>query len=276
MTTPNSSGSGRVPSDQTDVQQPSIEKTPEHALASRFPNVKVSDVAPKRNHVTSDLLHAGAALVFGILVILVAVYLHGLTTGVEDDAHSASQAFDWLVDLPSSLLQQLIVISIVVGVLIQLVLNREWLQSACSVGALLIGFLVCWGVSELLSYHSSAMLINTLLSSGTRVGPSLLPDFYAAIAAFLTVAGPRDTRSSVKWSWNILLAGAVIFIMTSWSSLPGVLVAICIGRMVGLSIRFGVGTKNSGAWGYQIVQALSSIGLHPAVLDRRPIPDSTI
>ena len=270
MTTPNSSGSGRVPSDQTDVQQPSIEKTPEHALASRFPNVKVSDVAPKRNHVTSDLLHAGAALVFGILVILVAVYLHGLTTGVEDDAHSASQAFDWLVDLPSSLLQQLIVISIVVGVLIQLVLNREWLQSACSVGALLIGFLVCWGVSELLSYHSSAMLINTLLSSGTRVGPSLLPDFYAAIAAFLTVAGPRDTRSSVKWSWNILLAGAVIFIMTSWSSLPGVLVAICIGRMVGLSIRFGVGTKNSGAWGYQIVQALSSIGLHPAVLDRRP------
>lgn len=102
MTTPNSSGSGRVPSDQTDVQQPSIEKTPEHALASRFPNVKVSDVAPKRNHVTSDLLHAGAALVFGILVILVAVYLHGLTTGVEDDAHSASQAFDWLVDLPSS------------------------------------------------------------------------------------------------------------------------------------------------------------------------------
>ena len=65
MTTPNSSGSGRVPSDQTDVQQPSIEKTPEHALASRFPNVKVSDVAPKRNHVTSDLLHAGAALVVG-------------------------------------------------------------------------------------------------------------------------------------------------------------------------------------------------------------------
>lgn len=270
MTTPNSSGSGRVPSDQTDVQQPSIEKIPEHALASRFPNVKVNNVAPKRNHVTSDLLHAGAALVFGILVILVAVYLHGLTTGVEDDAHSASQAFDWLVDLPSSLLQQLIVISIVVGVLIQLVLNREWLQSACSVGALLIGFLVCWGVSELLSYHSSAMLINTLLSSGTRVGPSLLPDFYAAIASFLTVAGPRDTRSSVKWSWNILLAGAVIFIMTSWSSLPGVLVAICIGRMVGLFIRFGVGTKNSGAWGYQIVQALSSIGLHPAVLDRRP------
>lgn len=46
------------------------------------------------------------------------------------------------------------------------------------------------GCLELLSYHSSAMLINTLLSSGTRVGPSLLPDFYAAIAAFLTVAGP--------------------------------------------------------------------------------------
>lgn len=71
MTTPNSSGSGRVPSDQTDVQQPSIEKIPEHALASRFPNVKVNDVAPKRNHVTSDLLHAGAALVFGILVIAI-------------------------------------------------------------------------------------------------------------------------------------------------------------------------------------------------------------
>ena len=184
MTTPNSSGSGRVPSDQTDVQQPSIEKTPEHALASRFPNVKVSDVAPKRNHVTSDLLHAGAALVFGILVILVAVYLHGLTTGVEDDAHSASQAFDWLVDLPSSLLQQLIVISIVVGVLIQLVLNREWLQSACSVGALLIGV----SAAKALAYAAGKPLvpvnhIEGHVSANYVAHPDLEPPFVCLVAS---------------------------------------------------------------------------------------------
>lgn len=256
----------------TQEQNPDVrisDRLSPHALADRFPNVQVTDVAPKRNRVTSDLFHALAALISGVLVILIALYLRGLTTGVENDAHSASQAFDWLVDLPSSLLQQIIVLCIVVGVLIQLILNREWMQSACTVGALLLGFLACWGVSALISYHSTAILVNTLLSNGTRLGASLLPDFYAAIAAFLTMAGPRDTRSSVKWSWNALLIGAVIFIITSWSSLPGVIVAICIGRVVGLIMRFAVGTKNSGAWGYQIVQALSSIGLHPASLTRR-------
>ena len=126
-------------------------------------DVVIADNEPQRAHVFSDLIHAAAALIAGVLVIVFAVYLRGITAGVESDAHTAARALEWLLDVPASFLQQLIVVYAVVSVLIQLVVSREWLRSACSVGALMLGFGAVWGVSYLLSSQGSAILVNSLL-----------------------------------------------------------------------------------------------------------------
>lgn len=231
-------------------------------------DVVIEDIAPRRNHVSSDLVQAAGTLILGILVILFAMYLRGITSGVESDARTAAQAVDWLLDIPASLLQQLMIVGITLSVLIQLIMNKEWLQSACAVGGLLLGFLAVWAVSALLYRSGNMDIISALQSAGTRAGPQLLPDFYAALSAFLTIASPRRVRSTVKWGWNILIAGAAILIIGSWNSVIGVIVSICIGRFIGLLIRFAVGTPNTGAWGTQIVQALRSINLQPQQLRR--------
>lgn len=237
-------------------------------------DVVIADNEPQRAHVFSDLIHAAAALIAGVLVIVFAVYLRGITAGVESDAHTAARALEWLLDVPASFLQQLIVVYAVVSVLIQLVVSREWLRSACSVGALMLGFGAVWGVSYLLSSQGSAILVNSLLSTGTHAGTSLLPDFYAAIGAFLTVAGPRRMHSTVKWGWNVLFVGALLLVISSWNSVPGVIVSILIGRIVGLVIRFAIGTPNSGAWGVHVVTALRQIGLDPVELRLRDADDA--
>lgn len=255
---------------QQETQQP----RPESGGRAAPDDVVIADIEPKRTHVFSDLIHAAAALILGVLIIVFAVYLRGITSGVESDAHTAARALEWLLDVPASFLQQLIVLFAVVSVLIQLVINREWLQSACSVGGLILGFGAVWGVSYLLSTHGSAILVNSLLSTGTHTGTSLLPDFYAAISAFLTVAGPRRMRSTVKWGWNVLLVGAILLIISSWNSVPGVIVSICVGRIVGLVIRFAIGTPNSGAWGVHVVSALRQIGLAPRELRLRDADDT--
>ncbi|KFI63342.1 lysylphosphatidylglycerol synthase transmembrane domain-containing protein [Bifidobacterium cuniculi] len=230
--------------------------------------VLVADIVPRRTRVFSDLVHAAMALILAIVVILFAIYLRGITFGVESDARSAAGVFEWLVDIPSSLLQQLVVLSVTVSVLVQLLVHKEWLQSACAVGALLLGFACAWGVSLLLSGSGNPLLLSALWSGSTHIGAGLLPDFYAAIAAFLTVAGPRRTRSAIKWGWNILVIGAMLLIILSWNSVVGVVVSICIGRIVGLVLRFAIGTQNTGAWGEQVVQALRTIGLAPHALKR--------
>lgn len=253
-----------------DATQP----TAQGAAPGTASDVLIADNAPKRTHVTADLLHAAFALLAGALVLVFALYLRGITTGVESDAHTAAKAVEWLLDLPASLLQQLVVLIVVGMVLIQLIVNREWLQSACSVGSLLLGFAAVWGASALISQYGSPMLISSVQSAGTESGPWLLPDFYAAIAAFLTTAGPRRTRSSIKWGWNSLIIGAVLLIISSWNSVTGVIVSICIGRVVGLCARFAIGTQSTGIWGMQVVHALQSIGLHPRELRRRHLDEA--
>ena len=200
------------------------------------------------------------------------MYLHGTASGVESDVHSAGRVVSWLMDVPSALLQQLAIVCITVSVLIQLLTSKEWLQSVISVVSLIFGFFAVWGISALISNSGNTMLIIPLQSNSTSVGTGLLPDFYAAMASFLTVSGPRRIRSCTKWGWNVLYAVAVLMVVLSWNSLAGVIASYAIGRVIGMLIRFAIGTQNNGAWGSQIAQSLRSIGIDTSLLTRRVAP----
>ena len=243
-----------------------------HSPEANKPKPHIDDVPPKRSRDFADLTHAFFALVLGIGVILFSVYLHGTASGVESDVRSAGRVVSWLMDVPSSLLQQLAIVCITVSVLIQLLASKEWLQSVVSVVSLIFGFFAVWGVSALISNSGNAMLIIPLQSNSTSVGTGLLPDFYAAMASFLTVSGPRRIRSCTKWGWNVLYAVAMLMVVLSWNSLAGAIASYAIGRVIGMLIRFAIGTQNNGAWGTQIEQSLRSIGIDVSLLTRRVAP----
>lgn len=153
-----------------------------------------------------DLTRAGLSLLMAAVVMVFAVYLGGMTRGVESDAHTAAQAINWLAAFPSTVLTQLATTVIVVIVLAQLLLAREWLQAAVSALAMFAGYGIVWVISTAISSLNDFTLPMALVSAATSYGSGLLPDIYAGMASFLTAAGPRRTRSTVKWSWNILYA----------------------------------------------------------------------
>ena len=229
----------------------------------------IEDVAPRRIHDFGDLVHAVSAVLLAAVAILSSIYLSGFVTGVESDAHSAGRALNWMVDLPTSMLQQLTIVTIAVMAIVQLLVGREWLQSALALLAMFGGLATVWGISMAVSTFGNFTLITALCSPSSIIGTGLLPDFYAGSAALLTVAGPRRTRSTVKWGWNILYISSAILILLSINSVTGVIVSLSVGRLVGMLIRFAAGTKNQGAWGEDLVQALNGIGLHITSLKRR-------
>ncbi len=233
-------------------------------------DVVIDDIPPRRTRDFADLMHAAGALVVAALMLLAAVYLRGLTAGVESDVHNAGQAIGWVMDVPASLLQQIVTIAIVVSVLFQLLANREWLQSAVSLVAMFGGYAAVWALSSVITSIGFEPLIQGLESPGALSGSGLIPDFYAGFAAFLTMAGPRRMRSAVKWSWNMLYMLAILLVVLSWNSVPGVVFSFAVGRIVGMVFRFAIGTRNQGVWGQRIVEALRSIGLDVASLVRRP------
>ncbi|WP_342590059.1 lysylphosphatidylglycerol synthase transmembrane domain-containing protein [Bifidobacterium colobi] len=232
----------------------------------------IDDVAPRRTRDFADLTRAALSLLTAVIVMVFAVFMGGITRGVESDAHTAAQAINWLANYPSTVLTQLVTIIMVVMVLAQILLAREWLQAAVSAIAMFLGYGTVWALSSLISSLSDQTLALALVSAATSFGSGLLPDIYAGMAAFLTAAGPRRTRSSVKWSWNILYITAGVMVVLSWHSVTGMLVSMTAGRTVGMLIRFIVGTQNKGVWGTSLVTALRGIGLDTATLTRHQEP----
>ena len=230
----------------------------------------IHDIPPHRTRDFTDLTHAVAALLVMAAVLLIAAYLNGMTKGVETDARNAGQALNWLMDVPTTMLQQLTAVCIVLSVLIQILMNREWLHSVVSIIALLSGYACCALLSVGLHATGSINLISALASNGTGASPmSLLPDIYAGLGAFLTVAGPRRIHSTVRWGWNTLYIVAAILVIVSWHSVPGVLVSFALARVIGMLIRFAAGSENKGIWGKHLVEALHGIGIDVASLARR-------
>lgn len=148
-----------------------------HDFPTSKHETRIEDVPPKRNRDFADLLHALFAVLVGAAVILFSIYLHGTTSGVESDVRSAGHVVSWLMDVPTSLLQQIAIVFITVSVLIQLLIAKEWLQSVVSAIALILGFAAIWGISALISGSGNDTLIMSMMSNGTSVGTGLLPDF---------------------------------------------------------------------------------------------------
>ena len=111
----------------------------------------IDDIAPRRTRDFGDLTRAGLSLLMAAVVMVFAVYLGGMTRGVESDAHTAAQAINWLAAFPSTVLTQLATTVIVVIVLAQLLLAREWLQAAVSALAMFAGYGIVWVISTAIS-----------------------------------------------------------------------------------------------------------------------------
>src|SRR5690606_39580877 len=93
--------------------------------------------------------------------------------------------------------------------------------------------------------------------------PISMNPLVAALAALLTTIGPRDRRPTVRWSWNLLWVVLVLTVIRGALTLPGAVVTVLLGRLVGLGGRWLVGVFNERAEGIDLVQGLRRAGLDP-------------
>src|SRR5687768_6067979 len=95
-----------------------------------------------------------------------------------------------------------------------------------------------------------------------------IPEYAVALTAMLTVAGPATRRRTVRISWNLMFAALLIVLITGQVSLPGVLVALLLGRLAGSSVQYVSGTRSERAYGPDLVTAVRRAGFVPTSLAR--------
>ena len=243
-------------------------------LIGRVHDVEIQDTPAVRVHHPSDLVGVIISLVGAVLVLVLATYAQNTTTGVAQDVQGFASILRQILNVPAAVLEGAVTILVPVAVLIELSfhrLGRQLVESlVAAVGAILLCMAVSWAV---------ATFGSTELAGGLSVrlrGESVLtvPGFMGLISGLLTATGPRARRRTVVWSWNLLWVAVGVVIVTAQVSLPGVAIAVLLGRVAGLGVRYLSGVQSERAYGTGLVDGVRRAGFDPIRLVR--VPDDAI
>jgi uncharacterized membrane protein YbhN (UPF0104 family)/tRNA A-37 threonylcarbamoyl transferase component Bud32 len=234
---------------------------------------QVVDTPEVRVHHPSDLLGVVLTLLGAVAVMVLATYAHNTTTGVAEDVQGFAVLLRQLLIVPVALLESVVTFIVPIAVLVELAIRRLGRQMIEASVAAIVAVLVTSSVSWLIERLGSDQLVAGL---SVRLAGELtltIPGYIALIAGLLTATGPRNRRRTVAWSWNLVWVAVGIMVITGGVSLPGVAVALLIGRATGLAVRYVSGVRSERAYGSSLVAGVRRAGWHPLVLVRVPGED---
>lgn len=240
----------------------------------RVRDVEILDTPAVRVHHPSDLLGVVLAAIGAVLVLVLATYAQNTTTGVAEDVRGFASVLRQLLNLPVAVLEGAVTILVPVAVLVELAIRRLGRQLIESLVAAVGAILLCMAVSWAVATFGSTELVGGL---SVRIqGESVLtvPGFVGLISGLLTATGPRARRRTVMWSWNLLWVAIGVVLVTAQVSLPGVAIAVLLGRVAGLGVRYLSGVKSERAYGTGLVDGVRRAGFQPIRLVR--VPDDTL
>ena len=230
--------------------------------------MRIVDTPAERVHHPADLVGVVlAALGIGVVVVL-ALYAQNTTTGVTEDVQGIASIVRRILFLPVAVLEGLITLVVPLAVVAELVLRRLGRHALEAVAG---------GVLGILTGLVSLWLIETFAIDDLRIAFSVVshgelvvtvPPLLVGTAALITVAGTRNRRRTVGASWNLLWLGLGVALVTGAITLPGALLTVLLGRLVGLGLRYASGVQSERAYGAALVDGVRRAGFDPMSLVR--------
>ena len=241
-------------------------ETAGHGAASDL--VRVVDTPEARVRHPSDMLGMVVSALGIALVLVLSVVAHATTEGVTQDVRSFSTLLARILFVPVALLEGLVTLFVPAAVLVELGWRRLGRQVVESICAAALGLVLGVVTTLAISRFGSDELVRGLSVFRDGAWQLTVPEYVAALAGLLTTAGPRTRRRTVRWSWNVLYLALFIVLITGQVSLPGVLVALLLGRLAGQAVQYVSGVRSERAYGADLVAAVRRAGFHPAALVR--------
>lgn len=249
------------------------------------PPVEVVDIPAARVHHQSDLLGVVIALLGVVLVVVLAAYAHNTTGGIAEDVQGFANVLRRILFVPVNALVALVTVIVPLAVLVDLAVRRQGrlLLETTAGGA--AGFALTTFAHWAITTFGTDAFVRTMSVAHDVTTPGGLPaeehiltvpGYVAMLAALLTLAGTRSRRTSVRWSWNGLWIAIGVTLITAQVSLPGVALALLLGRFAGLGVRYLAGVSPERAYGDALVEGIRRAGYSPVSLVRAPDSDTRI
>ncbi len=242
--------------------------SPDPAAHDEARDIVVGDTPTVRVHHPSDLVSATIAALGVALVMVLATYAQHTTTGLAEDVQGFANLLQRILFVPVSLLEGFVTLAVPLAVGIELAvrrLGRQLLEAVVGgLAAVVLNELIKLCVVEFGSDELNKGL-SVYLDGAWQL---TLPAYIAMLAGLLTVSGPRSRRRTVTWSWNLLWVAIGVLLITARVSLPGVVVALLVGRVTGQLVQYVSGVRSERAYGASLVAGVRRAGFEPTRLRR--------
>ncbi|WP_256641610.1 lysylphosphatidylglycerol synthase domain-containing protein [Streptomyces murinus] len=232
---------------------------------------------PARVHRPSDLMRLLVGLLAIVVLLAVAAFAHGTTSGLEQDINKGTgQAPDLLIRF-AGLASSIAILLVPVAFAIERLIKRDGLRIADGVLAAVLAHGVTLA-TDLWVARAAPGSIQDALTQPSPVDVHALTDpvhgYLAPVIAYMTAVGMSRRPRWRSVLWIVLLLDAFSMLVTGYTTAFSIVLTVLIGWSVAYGTLYAVGSPNVRPTGQTLLAGLRHVGFRPVGAAREEVLDS--
>ncbi|MEU5084361.1 MULTISPECIES: lysylphosphatidylglycerol synthase domain-containing protein [Streptomyces] len=267
--------------DAAPERTPGTENTPPAPLPDDDPHaerVAVDEpLLPARVHRPSDLMRLLVGVLAIVVLLAIAAFAHGTTSGFEQDINKGTgQAPDLLIKI-AGLASSIAILLVPVAFAIERLIKRDGLRIADGVLAAVLAH----GVTLATDLWVARAAPDSIQEALTQPSPGdihALTDpvhgYLAPVIAYMTAVGMSRRPRWRAVLWIVLLLDAFSMLVTGYTTPFSIILTVLIGWSVAYGTLYAVGSPNVRPTGQTLMAGLRHVGFRPVSASREDTSES--
>jgi uncharacterized protein (TIRG00374 family) len=232
---------------------------------------------PARVHRPSDLMRLLVGVLAVAVLIGIAAFAHGTTSGLEQDINKGTgQAPDLLIKI-AGLASSIAILLVPVAFAIERLIKRDGLRIADGVLAAVLAH----GVTLATDLWVARAAPDSIQEALTQPSPGdihALTDpvhgYLAPVIAYMTAVGMSRRPRWRTVLWVVLLLDAFSMLVTGYTTPFSIILTVLIGWTVAYGTLYAVGSPNVRPTGQTLMAGLRTVGFRPVTASREDTSDN--
>ncbi|WP_395758680.1 flippase-like domain-containing protein [Streptomyces althioticus] len=232
---------------------------------------------PARVHRPSDLMRLVGGLLAVVVLLAIAAFAHGTTSGLEQDINKGTgQAPDLLIKI-AGLASSIAILLVPVAFAIERLIKRDGLRIADGVLAAVLAH----GVTLATDLWVARAAPDSIQDALTQPSPGdihALTDpvhgYLAPVIAYMTAVGMSRRPRWRAVLWVVLLLDAFSMLVTGYTTPFSIILTVLIGWTVAYGTLYAVGSPNVRPTGRTLMAGLRTVGFRPVTASREEASDA--
>lgn len=232
---------------------------------------------PARVHRPSDLMRLLIGVLAVVMLLAIAAFAHGTTSGLEQDINKGTgRAPDLLIKI-AGLASSIAILLVPVAFAIERLIKRDGLRIADGVLAAVLAH----GVTLATDLWVAKAAPDSIQEALTQPSPGdihALTDpvhgYLAPVIAYMTAVGMSRRPRWRAVLWIVLMLDAFSMLVTGYTTPFSIILTVLIGWTVAYGTLYAVGSPNVRPTGRTLMAGLRTVGFHPVSAAREEVADT--